>query len=1247
MPKRATPAVKPLRPSPPDAARAGSGGLERTSAFPIVGVGASTGGLDAFRKLLAHVPADSGLALVLVQHLEASRDSLLSAALAGSTAMKVEQAAQGVRIEPNRVYVIPPGTQMSVEQGALKLSPIARDELRPHLPIDFFLRSLAAERGNQAIGVVLSGTASDGTAGLASIRAQGGITFAQEPRSASSGEMPQNAVDAGVVDFCLPLPALGAELARLAHDPYVARRQPVTPTPSSAASIAQVLAVVRAATGVDFGEHKPATVHRRIERRMALRKAKDVASYLEVLKREPAEVGSLYDDLLIRVTSFFRDEASFEDLKAIAFPEILRNKPSGAPIRAWVVGCATGEEVYSLAIALLEHLGDGPHAHPILIFGSDLSEKALEEARAGLYPHAAVSGLGADRLKRFFVRTERGWHIRQAVRDQCVFVRHDVARDPPFSRLDLLSCRNVLIYFGQALQRRVLAAAHYCLNQPGYLLLGRTESAAGVTRWFTPASKHARLFARKRGPSTYRLSPMAGAFPFVRPASAASDLLPPSTDAALARHVDAMVLGRYGPPGVVVNDRLEVIQFRGRTGPYLEPPEGEPQSQLLRMARAGLVAPLRIALAQARKAAGPVRKERVAVEENGAGRTCDLVVLPVNRAEGAERAFLVLFEDRPSVAPPAAGARSRGRAPRSGQEAQRVLEEELAFTKEQLGVLIEEHGSANEALAFSNDELVSGNEELQSVNEELETAKEELQATNEELTTVNEELNGRNRDLQVVNADVLNLLDAVPVPVLVLDGERCIRHVTRRAETFMSLSRADVGRRVTELSLPVLVPDLEQWIARSMEEATLVEGEVQDRSDHWYRMQVRPHRAADGHVDGTILSLMDIHDLKHQVAVAEWARDYARSIVEAVQLPLVVVGARLQVLSANAAYYQLFQEKAADTEGHGFFEIGSGEWDTAELRQAVAEAFGTEGRFQALELEREFSGAGWRVASVSGCTTRSSTSEPMILLAIEDVTDRRQGERRRAELLALAEEAQHRAEQADRAKDLFLANLSHELRTPLATILLNADSLRAGRLDAPGVQRAAASIGRSTKRQMRLVEDLIDVTRIAQGKVVLALQQVDLGPLVLGVVEEFKPGAAAKSVQLDGALEGEHPVCDGDPERLEQVVSNLIGNAVKFTPDGGRVNVRVDAVDGFARVVVADSGRGITPAFLPHVFERFSQEDGSTTYHPGLGLGLTIVHQLVEMHGGAVRVESPGRGLGSTVTVMLPRHVAPAAATVQ
>lgn len=1235
-----TPPPRPRARAPGQSPAAEGAPQEETPApFPIVGVGASAGGLEAFRQLLAHVPPDAGLALVLVQHLEPTRTSLLTDALAQATSMKVSQAGQGDRVEPNHVYVIPPGTQLAIEHGVLQLSPLDPDERRPHLPIDFFLGSLAVERGRRAIGVILSGTASDGTAGLAAIRAHGGITFAQDPRTARFAEMPQSAVDAGVVDFCLPLPALGAELRRLANHPYLARGEVVPPTPAGVAVLARILDVIREATGSDLSEHKPATLRRRLSRRLVVRQSPSLAAYLELLQKDPAEVQVLFDDLLIKVTSFFRDEESFEELKAIAFPALLHDKAPGASIRAWVVGCSTGEEVYSLAITFLEHLAGGPHSHPVLIFGSDLSEKSLVTARAGYYPDAAVQGLSEERLRRFFVRTERGWRVAQAVRDLCVFVRHDVARDPPFSRLDLVSCRNVLIYFSSALQRRVLAAAHYCLLTPGYLLLGRSESAAAAPRWFAPAARASRLYVRKPGPSAFHLLPRLGALPGAN-APAGPELRAPALESDLARQVDRLLLARYGPPGVVVDEHLQVLEYRGRTGPYLEQPAGEPQTGLLKLARGGLAAPLRIALAQARTSAGPVRKEHVAVDGKDGEPPCDLVILPVTSRGRGEPSFVVLFEARPPPPPAPHGPKPKGG--RVSATTVDALEQKLASTKEYVALLLEEHGRGTEALASTNDELVSGNEELQSLNEELETAKEELQASNEELTTVNDELNGRNQELLAVNADVLHLLEAIELPVLMLDDGCRIRRFTQRAAEYLGLTPADMGRRIFDVSLPVHVPDLAPWIIRAMDEVVMIESEIQDADDRWHRLRVRPNQAVDGHVQGVVLSLVDIDALRHEIERTRWARDYARSIVEAVQVPLLVLDAGLVVLSANAACYQLLGEAPDELEGRGLFELRSGEWDTTALRAAVsgiAARPGPAGRFQGLALERDSPGLGRRHASVSGCAVPMPAGAPLILLAIEDVTERRETERLRAEALAAAEAARQLAERADRTKDVFLAHLSHELRAPLTAIMLHAGGLRRGQVEAEAVARAGALIEAAIRRQARLVDDLLDVSRIAAGKLTLAVAPLDLRALVAGSVETMRPEAAAKGVQVTFEGGGEDAWCPGDRVRLEQVVSNLLANAVKFTPAGGTVQVRIGVVDGMARLAVADSGRGIEAELLPRIFERFVQ--GPDVEASGLGIGLFIVRDLVALHGGTVAAESPGKDLGATFTVRLPLGAAP------
>jgi two-component system CheB/CheR fusion protein len=1063
-----------------------------------VGVGASAGGLDAFTQLLKHLPADTGMAFVLIQHLDPGHTSFLREALAKSTEMPVSQAEDGTRVEPNHVYVIPPRADIAILGGRLTLTARPQDSRASHLPVDFFLRALAAERGSHAIGVILSGTASDGTDGLKAIKAEDGITFAQDPKSAKFPGMPRSAIDAGVVDYCLAIPQLAEELVRLSRHPYVAARQ-LSPPKHDDTIIDKILAVVRSGVGVNFSEYKAPTLHRRLARRMALRRVEDLDKYLTILRAEPDEVRALYEDVLIHVTSFFRDPEVFDVLKTVVLPEILKHKPDGAPIRVWVAGCSTGEEVYSVAIALLEFLGES--TRPIQIFGSDVSENAIEKARAGLYPDSAIHDMSDERRRRFFTKVDGGNRVIKSLRDMCVFVEHDLARDPPFAKLDLVSCRNVLIYFDQALQKRVLPTFHYALSQPGYLLLGRTESISGFGELFSPVDASNKIFARTAFPSTLRFARRSE----VQPAGRPSSEHPPSVHRRagdLTKHLDRLLLARYAPPGVVVNSKMDILQFRGLTGSYLQPAPGEPQNNIIKMARGGLLSTLRATIAQARKQMAPIRTEGVEVDQNGYTRTCDVVVVPFTELpDTKEHLYIVLFEEGAAVAgkqTPRPTSTRRHRDPRVAK-----LEHELAETKDYLSSLVAEQGRTNDELGTVNEELVSGNEELQSMNEELETAKEELQSTNEELTTVNDELHHRNQEMAQVNSDLVNVLGTVDIPILILDMERRIRRYTPNARSILNVLPTDVGRPLDDIKLNIAVVDLDRQIAEVIDTMAVRETEVRDHGGRWYRMQIRPYRTTDNRIDGAILSLVDIDALKHHISEAQQAR---------------------------------------------------------------------------LEAER-----------------------------------------------------------ANRAKDQFLATLSHELRTPLATMLMHAELLRQGGMDDSKLRRAGEAIERGTRMQVQLIEDLLDVSRIVAGKLKLDLAPVHLGAVVRTTVDSVSALAQRKSIDIQVVLDDSIGPVSGDAVRLQQIVSNLLTNAIKFTPDRGHVSVVLDQVDGQARLRVSDTGVGIEPAFLPHVFHRFAQEDNSSTRnHGGLGLGLAIVRHLVELHGGTVHAESPGKGHGATLSVMLP-----------
>jgi len=1206
----------------------------RHPSFPIVGVGASAGGLEAFTQLLKALPADTGMAFVLIQHLDPAHSSFLGQALAKTTSMKVLEVENGMPVSPDHVYVIPSNADVELAGDVLKLVERVPPPV-PHLPVDSFFRSLANERGSQAIGVVLSGTASDGTEGLRAIKAEQGIALVQDPQSAKFSGMPQSAIDAGVADYTLSLPLLAEELVRLSRHPYLTLDSDLAEQETDGDALNQIFLLVREAVGVDYTEYKPATLQRRLARRMALRKAKTLRDYLRLLRDEPNEARQLHEDVLIHVTAFFRDPEVFEVLRERVFPELLRPRQEGAQIRVWVAGCSTGEEVYSLAIELLEFMGASSCPRPIQIFGSDISEQAIRTARQGIYPDSAVLKLSEERRRRYFVKVDGGYRIHKIVREMCVFVRHDLARDPPFAKLDLISCRNVLIYFASALQKRIVATFHYCLNQPGYLVLGRTEGVVGFAHFFSAVDKVNKLFARTALPSRLRFARPSSGEPFAGQALDRVSLEQRRSTLDVTRYVDRLMLAKYAPAGVIVNEALEVLQFRGRTGAFLEPAAGEPQNNVLKMARPGLLSAVRDVIGEAKKEMAPASKRGVAVGEDGSTRACDVVAIPITSFAGAkEPLFVLLFEDSPPAEKPSKGGpRARARGLRDVSR----LRHELAATKEYLHSLIEEHGRTNDDLGSSNEELVSSNEELQSMNEELETAKEELQSSNEELITVNDELHSRNQELHQVNSDLMNVLDAVDLPVVILDVDRRIRRFTPKARSLMNVLPSDLGRPIDDIRPNVEVKDLDRRIEESIATGILKESDVQDREGRWYRMQIRPYRTTDNRIDGAMVSLVDIDVLKHDVSNAEWARDYAAGIVEAVQVPLVVLDDRLRALSANEAFYLEFRVAPETTEGRTLFEWESAAWnDVPQLRSLLERTFTSEAGFRGHEVELDFGGRK-RWLSLSARTVKSPVGTHMVLLAIEDITGRKQGEAERAALLTEARAAKEEAERANSAKDQFLATLSHELRTPLATMLMHAQMMRRVELNEDRVKRGAEAIERSVKTQSQLIDDLLDSSRIVTGKLKMEMAPVDLAGVAHAAIETVSAQAERKSIVVEADVDGRVGLVSGDRTRLQQVLWNLLANALKFTPAGGHVSISLRREDGNAVFEVRDDGNGIDPAFLPDIFTRFTQEDSSSSRnYGGLGLGLAIVRHIVETHGGTVHAASEGRGKGATFQVSLP-----------
>lgn len=845
------------------------------TSFPVVGVGASAGGLEAFTQLLKHLPPDTGMAFVLVQHLAPLHESALVSLLSRGTKMPVTEATNAVAIEPNHVYVIPPNFNMALSGRVLRL--LARDEgVRQHMPIDIFFKSMASERKSGALAVVLSGTGSDGTEGLKAVKAEGGITFAQDEASAKFYEMPRSAILSGCVDFVSSPEGIARELASAGKHPYLT----APPVPREPEEVAippgdvfhKILAVVLKTSGVDFGQFRESTVKRRLQRRMLVLKIASAEDYFRYIVQNHSEAGVVAQDILICVTSFFRDPKMYAVLKQRVFPRIVRKGDSKDPLRFWVPGCSTGEEAYSLAIILLEYLRERDEGRRLLVFGTDLSEQAIQQARTGSYPPSIEADVSPQRLRRFFLKTEHGYQISKSIRDLCIFARHDLTRDPPFSSLDLISCRNVLIYFKPLMQKRILPAFHYALKPDGYLVLGSAETITGPSELFTPLDRTQRIYQKK--PAVVRLPtdlPWAGVT--LRKGEGGArprEVWPSGLD--LPREAQRILLRRHTPPAVIIDSDMQVHHFVGRTGSYLEPAPGEASLNLLRMVREGVTFDLRSMVQEAVKEGHAIRREHRMMKSDGGATPVNLEVVPLPGAPSKERYFLVVFE--PGTPPEGAPKRGKPlkRAPGvAGREEREVpeLRGELEKTQRYLQSAVEEQEATNEEMRAANEEILSSNEELQSTNEELETAKEELQSANEELATVNEELENRNAELATVNSDLLNLLSSVNLPVVILDNDLRIRRFTPAAERIFNIIPTDVGRPISDLRHSLEIPNLNQMFFDVVESVSSRELEVRDHEGQWYSLRIRPYKTTDNRIAGVVLALMDIHLLKSSLKAEE------------------------------------------------------------------------------------------------------------------------------------------------------------------------------------------------------------------------------------------------------------------------------------------------------------------------------------------------------------------------------------------
>jgi two-component system CheB/CheR fusion protein len=1218
----------------------------------IVGIGASAGGLEAFLELVSAMPVETGLAFVLIQHLDPRHHSMLVDILSGATAIPVQEVIDGMHVERDHVYVIPPDTEMTVQGDVLRLVP--RTAKVPHRPLDSFFCSLADDRQSDAIGVVLSGNDADGALGLQAIRDGGGITFAQSPESAKFDVMPKAAAMAA--DFVLPPAGIAERLVTIVRP---------EPAPPAAAELDRILELLRASHPVDFSHFKRPSVERRIMRRVLLGNHDGLSSYADSLEKDPVAVETLYQDLLIGVTSFFREPERFEALKTVVFPAIAQNRGARDSVRIWVAGCSTGEEVYSLAMALFELLDGRPDAPRISIYGTDINEQSLRKARAAFYSERAVSGVTPERLARFFTAVPGGYKVAKELRELCVFAAHDVTRDPPYSKIDLVTCCNVLIYFDLELQKKALALLQYALAPGGFLMLGSSENLRGATGQLTAVSEKPRIYRKRQVPgalATFDVAPRSSRSSL----TAASSAPPAHASGSGARDEDeAFLAAHLAPCAVLVNEQMEITRIRGEIAPFIALEPGDVSLNLFSLVRHHeVLAVLRPAVRRAFREQTTVAKKDILVVEGDLRCCVSFDVIPYGpESPGHDRCWIVFHS---VLAPANRRAELAGR--RSEIDGLRHALEAAIDDREQL---------ADEASAAA-EEAQSSDEELRSTNEELETAKEELQSANEELSTLNEELQARNTALVRMNDDIENLLGAVEIPILFVGIDLAVRRFNVTAGLLLNLRPNSMGRPLRDAKSILDVAHIEKLVGAVMETAHSADVEVQDAAGDWRLLRIRAYRTSGGQIDGAIVAILDINELKQSVLVAEEATRAAtmQSQASALLASSLDYETTLESLArlSTAAFADWCAVDLVNEDGSiRHLTVSHANPVLRDLALQFQEAAFSEperapGAPQALRLrksvlltdiaETELTGVqpeGKITQIINALGVRSLISVPLMVRdkVLGTMTFSSSRRRYKAVDLQLAEELSHRAavaidtamlfreaESANRYKDAFLGTVAHELRTPLTSII---GWVQLAKCSPDMFGEALARVDESANLLRVFIEDLLDVTRIREQKLNVTMADTDLAAVVRSALEMTALSASGRGIQvrLDVALDP--APLRGDRVRLMQVVWNLLSNAIKFTPAGGEIDVRLEREGNDARLSVIDTGVGISPDFVPHVFELYRQAGGTAKHLPGLGIGLSIVAQIVKLHGGTVTAESPGLGLGSTFVVTLPLREAVAA----
>lgn len=1268
--------------NPPKKSAPARRGPKALKPFTIVAIGASAGGLEAITQLLQNLSPTTGMAYIYVQHLSPEHKSMLSAILSKTTSMKVQDIEEMDRMKPDNVYVMPFNKVIKVTEGRIKLLPRPPNKVYT-LPIDVLFSSLAESHKKNVIGIVLSGSATDGTEGLKKIKQAGGITFAQDD-SAKFSSMPKSAIAEGVVDFILSPKEIAKKLNWISNHPLkiqpAVKKVPEEVIKSSDLHLKQILQLLLKKKNVDFSHYKINTIQRRILRRMLIHKMETLQQYAEFLEKKNKEVDLLYYDLLINVTEFFRDNDAFVLLKKTILPRLLKSKAPDEPLRIWVVACATGEEVYSIAMTLFEMQDTKTTDIPFQIFASDLSAEAINKARNGEYTIHQLKNISPKRLQRFFIKSKDKYRISKSLRDVCIFAQHNILRDPPFSRMDFISCRNLLIYFDNLAQKKVIALFHYALNEGGYLMLGKSETIGSSLQLFTPSiNKKYKIYSRKKNSGVHRIPEITAHFSQERSMQINQDLPEKNTssDSVVKRstsvingnigtHFDAVLLAQYVPASVVISYDLEILQFRGPTSMYLQHSPGKASFNILKMVHTEISFELRNAIHTAIKTKQPVRKAGIEINRNKPGlilRLVDLKVAPL-KIEGEYPLLIIVFTGEPQMKVLDSSDKSGKNDSLVKDKRIQKLEAEIAAARYDMASIIQDQDAANEELQSANEEIVSSNEELQSLNEELETSKEEIESTNEELITTNQELNARIQQVEELYNYYETILSTIYEPMLILEKDMRIKSANHSfCKMFHVTPEESIGVSLYKLGNS-------QWniprLRRLLEEIVPENNHFQDfEVEHTFpvigkkTMLLNAHRIIQQSKgeELIVLTISDITRVKRlaiqlqvkekrvleiqleskktaMTLIEESNKRYAMMLMQSPFAFAILKGKDMVITFANDSIKEIWG-KGTHIEGKALLkvlpEIKNGTLP-ALLDKVLTTGIPHIDYEELVSINRKGKSEQAYFNFVYQPYLESDESISGVTIIAYEVTAHVST---KAELIQAKNNAEQKtqiAEDAVKSKQQFLSNMSHEIRTPMNAIIGFTNVVLKTKLDASQKEYINA-IKVAGDALIILINDILDLSKVNAGKMIFEKTPFNLKDSIATMLLLFEPKIREKNLDLLKEYDATIPkMIVGDPMRLRQIILNLMSNAVKFTKEGKIVlsvhMLKEDIRNVTLEFAVTDTGIGISKDKLELIFNNFEQgsKDTSSSFG-GTGLGLAISKQLVEMQGGTIMVASnPGKG---------------------